>query len=456
MQPQSYASITRDTLETLKRPRRTYWLVILILLALCLAFFAAWGYQIHQGMGVTGLGNPVGWGTYITTMVFWIGIAHAGTLISAILLLLRARWRTSIYRISEAVTIFALATAGMFPLLHMGRLWVGFYILPYPSDRQLWPNFQSPLVWDVLAISTYLTVSLMFFLIGLIPDFAILRDNSRGMKKKIMTVLAMGWQGTARQWKHYSAGYLLFAALATPLVISVHSVVSWDFAMSILPGWHTTIFAPYFVAGAILSGLAMVMTILIPMRKIMRLEHIITAWHLGSMAKMTILVSLIVGYAYVVEYFIAWYSGNSYEQYIFSYRPTGEYAYVFWIMVVCNAVMPLLFFIQKCRQDLRIMFVISILINVGMWFERYNIIVSTLSRDFLPFAWGSYRMSWVEATILIGSFGLFFLLVLLFVKHLPSIAATEIKETLTAPRMESNEPQTSREIAQVDSKEIIS
>ncbi len=429
----SYSSLTRDTLRTLERPRRWYWLIVLALLGLTGLLFAAWGYQIHHGMGVTGLNNPVGWGAYITTMVFWIGIAHAGTLISAILLLLRARWRTSIYRISEATTLFALATAGLFPLLHMGRLWVGFYILPYPSGRQLWPNFRSPLTWDVLAISTYLTVSAIFFLVGMIPDLAMLRDKSTGLRKKIFSLLSFGWQGSSRQWRHYTAGYLFFAALATPLVISVHSVVSWDFAMSVVPGWHTTIFAPYFVAGAILSGLAMVMTIVIPMRHLLQLKAIIRKDHLAAMAKLVILVSLIVGYAYGVEFFIAWYSGNPYEEYIFRYRPTGDYAGVFWIMVLCNAVVPLLFFFCRCRTDLRIMFALALLINVGMWFERYNIFVSSLSRDYLPFAWGQYHISWVEGAIVLGSFGLFFSLVLLFVKHLPAVATTELKEALDPP-----------------------
>jgi Ni/Fe-hydrogenase subunit HybB-like protein len=432
-QSSSYASITQDTLDTLERPRRLYWLAVLGLTFLVCMLFAAWGYQATTGMGVSGLSNPVGWGTYITTMVFWIGIGHAGTLISAILFLLRARWRTSIYRVSEATTIFALTAAGLFPMIHLGRVWTMFYLFPYPSGRELWPNFRSPLEWDVLAISTYLSISLIFFAIGLMPDLATIRDRSTGLRKKIYSILAMGWQGTDRQWKHYTAGYMFFAALATPLVISVHSVVSWDFAMSVVPGWHTTIFAPYFVAGAILSGLAMLMTILIPMRKMLKIEHIITGYHLSAMAKLTIFVSMIVGYAYGVEYFIAWYSGNEYEQFIFHYRPTGDYAFVFWTMVTCNALVPLLFLFKRCRQDLRIMFTISILINIGMWFERFNIIVSSLARDFLPFAWGEYSMSWVEAAILLGSFGLFFLLVLLFVKHLPSIATTELKEAAKPP-----------------------
>jgi molybdopterin-containing oxidoreductase family membrane subunit len=429
----TYASVTQDTLETLKPPSRRYWLAVMGCLFLVSLFLYAWGHQITKGLGVSGLNNPVGWGTYITTMVFWIGIGHAGTLISAILLLLRARWRTSIYRLSEATTIFAVATAGMFPFIHLGRVWVAYYILPYPSGRELWPNFRSPLAWDVLAISTYLTVSLIFFYIGLIPDLATLRDKAQGFRKRVFGLLSLGWTGSHRQWKHYSAGYVFFAALATPLVISVHSVVSWDFAMSVIPGWHTTIFAPYFVAGAILSGLAMVMTILIPMRRWLRLEHVIEKWHLEAMAKLTILVSLIVGYAYGVEFFIAWYSGNTYEQFIFVFRPTGHYAWVFWIMVICNALVPLLFFFRRVRQNLALMFVISLLINVGMWMERYNIIVSSLARDYLPFAWGDYAPSWVELSILAGSFGLFFLLVLLFVKHLPSIAATEVKETLPPP-----------------------
>ena len=429
-----YRQVDGDVLRTLGWPSKPY----LALLALCFALVAfggfCWVYMVKTGIGVTGLNNPVGWGSFITTFVFWVGIGHAGTLISAILFLLRVPWRTAIFRAAEASTIFAVATAGLFPLIHLGRLWVFYYILPYPSGRELWPNFRSPLVWDVLAISTYLTVSLIFFFVGLVPDLAAARDRARpGLRKTILTILSLGWLGSVRQWKHYLGAYVLFAALATPLVISVHSVVSWDFAMSSVPGWHTTIFAPYFVAGAILSGLAMVITILIPLRKVFRVEHIIRMYHLEGMAKLLILTSLIVGYAYGVEFFIAWYAGNPFEQAIFLYRPTGDYAVPFWTMVTCNVVVPLAYFFKKVRTSLVGLFVVALLVNVGMWFERFNIIVTSLAHEFMPHTWGLYSMTWVEWGILLGSFGWFFLLFLTFVKAAPSIAIAEVKESMPHP-----------------------
>jgi molybdopterin-containing oxidoreductase family membrane subunit len=383
---------------------------------------------------VTGLNNPVAWGSFITTFVFWVGIGHAGTLISAILFLLRVPWRTAIFRAAEASTIFAVATAGLFPLIHMGRFWTVYYTLPYPNGRELWPNLRSPLVWDVVAIATYLTVSAVFFYVGLIPDIAAARDRAKpGLWKWALKILSTGWMGSVRQWKHYGAAYVLFAALATPLVVSVHSVVSWDFAMSSVPGWHTTIFAPYFVAGAILSGLAMVICILIPMRKVFRVEHIIRMYHLENMAKLLIATSMIVGYAYGVEFFIAWYAGNPFEQAIFAYRPTGDYAAQFWLMVTCNVVVPLAYLFKKVRTSLVGLFVVALLVNVGMWFERFNIIVSSLSHEFMPHTWGLYSMTWVEISILAGSFGLFFLLFISFIKVLPSVSVTEVKESMPYP-----------------------
>lgn len=430
----TYAEVNRDVLATLGRPGKCY----LALLGLCLALVAlgagCWVYLVKKGIGVTNLNNPVGWGALITTFVFWVGIGHAGTLISAILFLLRAPWRTAIFRAAETSTIFAVATAGLFPLIHLGRLWVFYYIMPYANGRELWPNFRSPLVWDVLAISTYLTVSAIFFFVGLVPDIAAIRDRARTpLRRWLAKVASLGWMGTTRQWKHYMGAYVLFAGLATPLVISVHSVVSWDFAMSVVPGWHTTIFAPYFVAGAILSGLAMVLTILIPLRRVLHVEHLIRPYHLEAMAKLLLLTSLIVGYAYGVEFFIAWYSGNTYELAIFSYRPTGEYAGVFWAMVSCNVIVPLLFFLRRVRTSLVGLFLVSLAVNFGMWAERFNIIVTSLAHEFMPHSWGTYWPSWVEWGILAGSFGWFFLLFLTFVKILPSISVAEVKESMPHP-----------------------
>ena len=430
----SYGQIDADILATLGMPGRVY----LGLLAFCFLLVAfgvvSYARLVVVGIGATGLNNPVGWGSFITNFVFWVGIGHAGTLISAILFLLHVPWRTAIFRAAEASTIFAVACAGLFPLIHVGRIWAGYYLLPYPNGRDLWVNFRSPLVWDSIAITTYLSVSLIFFLVGLLPDIAAARDRARpGLRKTLLSLAALGWLGSVRQWKHYLGAYVLFAALATPLVVSVHSVVSWDFAMSSVPGWHTTIFAPYFVAGAILSGLAMVITILIPLRRALRVEHIIRIYHLESMAKLLLLTSLIVGYAYGIEFFIAWYSGNVFEVAIFTDRPTGHYAPIFWLMVTCNAVIPLLFFIKRIRTDLRWLFTISLLVNVGMWCERYNIIVTSLSHDFLPHNWGVYSMTWVEYGIMFGSFGLFFLLLLTFFRVLPAISIVEVKESMPAP-----------------------
>lgn len=434
----TYRSVNRDVLATLSPPGYLYWGIVLTLGGIFGLGMLAWLYQIFTGLGVAGLNNPVAWGTYIVTFVFWVGIAHSGTLISAVLFLFRAKWRTAVYRAAEAMTVIAVITAGMFPLIHLGRVWKFYWLLPYPNQRALWPNFKSPLMWDVLAVTTYLTVSMMFFYLGLIPDLAAARDRATGWRKKVYAILSMGWQGRASSWRHYSHAYLLFAAIATPLVVSVHSVVSWDFAMSIIPGWHSTIFAPYFVAGAIHSGLAMVLTLLIPMRRIFRVKHIITMRHLENMAKIIVVTGLIVGYAYAVEYFIAFYSGNIWEQAMFAYRPTGDYAWSFWIMVVCNSIIPLLFLFKGIRRSIVWLFAIAILINVGMWFERFVIIVTSLAHDFMPYAWGNYAPSWVELSILVGSFAWFFMLFLLFAKHLPSISMTEVKEIVPPPREESD------------------
>ena len=377
-----------------------------------------------------GQNNPVAWGTYLINFVFWVGIAHSGTLISAILHLFRAGWRNPIARAAETMTVFAVCTAGIFPFIHLGRVWMVYFMLPYPNQRDLWPNFTSPLMFDVVAISTYLTVSSLFWYTGMLPDLAAIRDRSTGLRYKIFRVLSLGWTGRLEHWRHYTRGYLFFAALATPLVISVHSVVSWDFALGIVPGWHTTIFAPYFVAGAIHSGLAMVLTLMIPLRKLFRYERIITMSVLENVAKTIILTGMIVGFAYATEFFIAWYSHNSIEIEVFRWRAAGHYKVGFWIMVICNTVIPLLFFFKRIRTRTLWLFVISIIVNIGMWYERFVIIITSVGRDFLPHAWGLYSPTLIEYGIMFGAFSLFFLMFVLFVKHMPSVSMTEMKETV--------------------------
>jgi len=425
----TYAEIDQTILDTLHPPKKYYWAAVAILFLGVLIGAACWTYQIFVGIGAGGQNIPVAWGTYLINFVFWVGIAHSGTLISAILHLFRAGWRNPIARAAETMTVFAVCIAGLFPFIHLGRVWQVFYILPYPNQRTLWPNFQSPLVFDVVAISTYLTVSSLFWYTGLVPDLAAVRDRSTGIRKKIFTYLSLGWTGAHDQWRHYGRGYLFFAALATPLVVSVHSVVSWDFALGIAPGYHSTLFAPYFVAGAIHSGLAMVLTLMIPLRKIFRYQKIITLDVLENVAKTIILTGLIVGFSYITEYFISWYSQNSVEFDVYRWRALGAYNIEFWIMVVCNTVAPLIFFFRKIRRSIPWLFVISILVNIGMWYERFVIIVTSVAHDFIPHAWGLYWPSMIEWGILLGCFCLFFFLFVLFAKHLPSISMTEIKET---------------------------
>jgi Ni/Fe-hydrogenase subunit HybB-like protein len=434
----TYRDVADKVLRAMTRPGPIYTALLGMCVSLVILGGVAWAYQIQTGIGVSVKTNPVGWSLYITTFVFWVGIAHSGTLISAILFLLRARWRTSIFRSAEAMTVIAVMTAGLFPFIHLGRVWRVYYLLPYPNQRELWPNFKSPLIWDVFAITTYFTISAIFFFIGMIPDLAVIRDRAQGWRKRIYTVLSLGWRGSDGEWKNYLSAYVLFAGLATPLVISVHSVVSWDFAMSIVPGWHTTIFAPYFVAGAIHSGFAMVLTLLIPLRRILQCEELITRRHLESMAKVIILTGLIVGYAYGLEFFLAWYGGNKAEYDVFVYRATGHYAVEYWIMVTCNALLPLAFLFKKVRTSLVALFLLSILINVGMWFERFVIIVTSLSHEYLPHGWGEIHLyaagewKWVDLAIVAGSFGWFFMWFLLFIKTLPWIAITEVREGLHA------------------------
>ena len=382
----------------------------------------------YFGIGLWGNNQPVGWGFDIVNFVFWVGIGHAGTLISAILFLLRQKWRTGIARFAEAMTIFAVMTAGLFPALHTGRPWLDGYLLPYPNQHGLWVNFTSPLLWDVFAVSTYFTVSLVFWYVGLIPDFASLRDRTTSkLKKTIYSIFSLGWRHSHRNWQHYEKAYMLLAGFATPLVLSVHTIVSFDFAVSIMPGWHATIFPPYFVAGAIFSGFAMVVTVLIFVRKIFDLEHIITVNHLEKMNKVILATGMMVGYAYAMEFFIAWYSGNPIEQFVFINRAFGPYYWAYWIMVSCNVLFPQLFWVRKFRRNIPLMFVVSIFVNIGMWFERFVITVTSLHRDFLPSSWGYYTPTLYYIGILIGSFGLFFTLVILFTKALPVVSIAEIK-----------------------------
>ena len=432
--PLSYRQVNRDLLKQVFSAPAKPWSILLACDLAVLAFgLYCWRYQLEAGLGVTGLNHPVSWGVYITNFVFWVGIAHSGTLISAVLFLFRAGWRTSIARSAEAMTIFAVMTAALFPIIHLGRAWNFYWLLPYPNQRQLWVNFQSPLVWDAFAISTYFAVSAMFWYIGLLPDLAAIRDRAGGLRRTLYGLLSLGWQGTNRQWLHYLSAYGFFAALATPLVVSVHSVVSWDFAMALVPGWHSTIFAPYFVAGAIFSGLAMVLTLLIPLRRIFGLEAYITPAHFDNLGKMIILTSLILSYAYVSEVFIAWYSGNPFERAIFWYRAFGDYSHLFWLMVCCNCLVPMLLWARSIRTHTLWLFGIALLINVGMWLERFVIIVSSLAHEFNPSAWGVYWPTWVEIGITAGSFAWFFLWFLLFIKFLPLVSLAEIKEHLPLP-----------------------
>jgi molybdopterin-containing oxidoreductase family membrane subunit len=412
------------------RPSRTWWICFAFAALGLLDLVGMATYLIANGIGVWGLNNSVGWAFDITNFVFWIGIGHAGTLISAILLLFRQKWRTSINRSAEAMTIFAVMCAGLFPLLHMGRPWDAYFILPYVPNQHgpLWINFRSPLVWDVFAISTYLTISLVFWYLGMIPDLATLRDRAAGrIKKFLFGTLSLGWNGSHRTWARYEIVSLVLAGLATPLVLSVHSIVSMDFATSLLPGWHTTIFPPYFVAGAIYSGFGMVLMLLILTRQTMNLHRYITVRHLDSMAKVLLLTGSIVGYAYASEFFSAWYTGNVYERFHFINRATGPYAWCFYLMVVCNVLTPQLFWFKRARQSIAVLFVASILVNVGMWFERFVIIVVSLHRAFLPSGWGMFYPTLIDVGILVGVFGLFFTLFLLFIRFLPMIAMWEIK-----------------------------
>ena len=412
-------------------PSRIWWVIFSIALSFLSIGVFCIGMTLYKGLGLWGVNQPVSWGFDIVNFVFWVGIGHAGTLISAILFLLRQRWRTGIARFAEAMTIFAVMCAGLFPLLHTGRQWLPMYLSPYPNQHGLWVNFTSPLLWDVFAVSTYFTVSFVFWYVGLIPDLATLRDRTTNKIKKVLySIFSLGWRHSNRHWQHYERAYLILAGFATPLVLSVHTIVSFDFAVSVIPGWHTTIFPPYFVAGAVFSGFAMVQNVLIFVRQAFNLKHIITLDHLEKMNKVMIVTGSMVGYAYAMEFFIAWYGGNQFERFVFLNRALGPYAWAYWTMISCNVIFPQLFWFKKIRRSIPAMFIIGITVNIGMWFERFVIIVTSLSRDFLPSSWGHYTPTFYDVGILLGSFGLFFTLILIFVRVLPVVSISEVKAVI--------------------------
>jgi Ni/Fe-hydrogenase subunit HybB-like protein len=434
----TFGSVT-DKISSIVLTRKTplFWTIgfgIGFLLTLMLLF--AVGVLFFRGIGIWGVNAPVGWGFAIVNFVWWIGIGHAGTLISAILLLLRQEWRTSINRFAEAMTLFAVAQAGLFPLLHLGRPWLAYWLTPYPNTMALWPQFRSPLVWDVFAVSTYATVSLLFWYVGLIPDLATLRDRA---KKKVAQIsygmLAMGWRGSAMHWHRYDMAYLLLAGIATPLVVSVHTVVSFDFTIGIVPGWHSTIFPPYFVAGAIYGGFAMVLTIAIPLRAVYRLEDFVTLRHLQNMAKILLATGLIVGYGYMIEAFMSWYSGSPYEKFMMWNRLTGPYWPVFWGLMLCNIVTPQFLWFKKVRSSPLVLWVIAVIVNVGMWLERFVIVVTSLHRDFLPSSWGMYSPTKYDWATYIGTLGFFVALFFLFIRFLPMISIFEMRTLVPEAEM---------------------
>ncbi|MFN7685209.1 MAG: NrfD/PsrC family molybdoenzyme membrane anchor subunit [Oligoflexia bacterium] len=429
----TFSDINDDVSRPLESfPTKKWWVVF----GTTITILGIWAFVVTQfvsrGQGVLGLNQPSGWGTDITNFVFWVGIGHAGTLISAILFLFRQKWRTGINRSAEAMTIFAVITALTFPLLHTGRPWyAAFWLLPYPNQRQLWVNFRSPLLWDVFAVGTYFTISSVFWFVGLIPDLATVRDRAKnGIRKTIYTLLSLGWRGSNKNWSHYEVAYMILAGLSTPLVLSVHTIVSFDFAVAQLPGWHTTIFPPYFVAGAIFSGFAMVVTLLVIMREMFGFKNYITMDHLEKMNKIIMATGMMVGYAYACEFFIAWYSGAQFEKYVFINRAFGPYWWAYWTMAICNVIIPQIFWIRSMRRNIGVMFVVSLFVNIGMWFERYVIVTTSLHRDFLPSSWAMYFPTWYDWGWTLGSFGLFFALFLLFVRFLPTIAMAEVKSVM--------------------------
>jgi len=423
-----------DKISAIVLTRRTPlgWLVgFVIAFTLTMILLYSVGYLLVVGTGIWGINVPVAWGFAIINFVWWIGIGHAGTLISAILLLLRQTWRTSINRFAEAMTLFAVACAGLYPLIHLGRPWLAYWLIPYPNTMDIWPQFRSPLVWDVFAVSTYATVSLLFWFVGLIPDLATLRDRARSRAGQIIYgILAMGWRGSAIHWYRYETAYLLLAGLATPLVVSVHTVVSFDFAISIIPGWHTTVFPPYFVAGAIYSGFAMVLTLAIPIRKFYGLEDFITMRHLRNMAKILLATGLIVAYGYMMETFAGWYSTGPYESYMIINRMKGPYAPYYWGLIAFNVLAPQLLWSRRIRGNVLALFIIALIVNVGMWLERFIIVITSLHRDFLPSSWGMYYPTIWDWTTYVGTIGLFLALLFLFIRFLPMISIFEMRTLL--------------------------
>jgi len=431
---QTFSSVTEMVCRVAEAPQPTIWYVLFGFSSLtALMFVSLIGYLILTGVGIWGNMNPVFWAWPIVNFVFWVGIGHAGTLISAILFIFRQNWRTSINRAAEAMTIFAVICAAIYPGIHVGRAWLAFWMFPYPSlNLWMWPQFRSPLLWDVFAVGTYASVSLLFWYMGMVPDIATYRDRSKTpLRRFLYGLLSLGWTGSSRHWLRYEKAYTILAALAAPLVLSVHTVVSFDFAVSQVPGWHTTIFPPYFVAGAIFSGFAMVMTLLVPVRSIYKLENLITLRHLDNMNKIILATGSLVGLAYATEFFIAWYSQNMFESFAFMNRAFGPYWWAYWTMVSCNVISPQLFWFKKCRTSPIIMVIISIFVNIGMWFERFVITVTSLSRDFLPSSWGYYRPTMYDGLMFFGSFGVFLTLFLLFCRFLPVIAISEIKGILS-------------------------
>jgi len=429
-------SLNDDILRLIDRPGPVWIAAFALDLVVLLIGALALRNEIVLGLGVGGWTRPVMWASYITNFVFWVGIAHCGTLVSAILFLFRSHFRRAVYRVAEAMTVFGVLTAGIFPLIHVGRPWFGYWLFPYPSQRQLWPNFRSPLEWDVFAVTTYLTLSSVFFVVGLIPDVAAARDRAKNrVLRTLYTVMAFGWTGGNGQWRHFYGAYLYFAALCTPLVLSVHSVVSWDFAMSQNAGWHNTIFAPYFVAGAIFSGVAFVINLLIVMRRVFRLEHLVTLDHMEKLSKLVLLTFIIVAYSYLSEFFMAWYGPSNAERDVFLFRYFGHFWWASWIMFTCNVILPLALWFKPVRRNMAVLFVLMLFVNVGMWFERFVIIVTSLARSFEPYVWDvNYRLSWTEAAVTAGAFAWFFMFFLVFVKVLPAFSIAELKETLPVPK----------------------
>ena len=426
----TYHQVTEDICKPIEqKPSRLWYIGFFFSISLLLFGVFSVFWEVYWGIGVWGINRTIGWGWDITNFVWWVGIGHAGTLISAILLLFRQGWRTGVNRAAEAMTIFAVMCAGQFPIFHMCRVWDAFYVLPYPNSRgPLWPNFNSALLWDVFAISTYFTVSLLFWYSGLVPDFATIRDRAKtNLRKRLYGLASFGWTGTAKNWQRHEALSLVLAGLSTPLVLSVHTIVSFDFATSVIPGWHTTIFPPYFVAGAIFSGFAMVQTLLIMVRKIFKLEEYITLAHIERMNKVIVLTGSIVGVAYLTELFMAWYSGVEYEQAAFQWRILGPYWWSYWAMMSCNVISPQFFWFKKLRRNVPFTFIMSIVVNIGMWFERFVIIVTSLYRDYIPGSWSYYSPTWPEVGFYLGTFGLFFTCFFLFAKYFPVIAIAEIK-----------------------------